>query len=121
MEGVPSKHSMLTAYNALAERCWSDPAARERLTAKPREALAVYGWEVPESIDVTIEFVDLEPGSRRLNADEIANVWRRGMETGELRVKVATEPPEIDSGELSLDELEQISAGAYNTPSVYPP
>jgi hypothetical protein len=120
LEAVPSKHSMLTAYNALAVRSWEDPTARERFARLPREALAVYGWEAPESTDVTIEFVDLDPDSRHLTADEVVNVWRRGMETGELRIKIAKEPPPTETAELSDSELGAISAGAYTAPSIYP-
>ena len=121
MEEVPSKHSMLTAYNALAVRCWEDPAARARFVDAPREALAVYGWEVPESTAVTIELVDAEGDVRQLSADEIVNVWRRGMETGELRIKIAAEPPEVEPGELSEEELDRVTGGAYTGPSNYPP
>jgi hypothetical protein len=120
LEEVPSKHSMLTAYNALAERCWNEPGARERFADAAREALAVYGWEVPSEVEVSIEFVELDPGSRRLTADEVANVWRRGVETGDLRIKIATEPPAIESAELSPVELEAVSAGAYSPPAIYP-
>lgn len=120
MEVVPSKHSMLTAYNALAERCWNEPAARERIAAEPRDALAVYGWEIPEGTDVTIEFVEVDPESRRLRADEVANVWRRGIETGELRIKIAAAPPDVEADELTADELERVSAGSYDSPPIYP-
>ena len=119
MTEVLSSHSMLTAYTALANRCWEDPGARTRLASAPRDALAAYGWEVPEGTRVEIEFVD-QAGSRQLDADQIVAVWRRGIETGELRIKIADEPPEVESAELGEAELSGVSAGAYTPPSIYP-
>lgn len=108
MAEVPSAHSMLTAYGALAVRCWEDPAARQRFAGAPREALEAYGWEVPDRARVSIEFVELEPGAPRLGPDQIVTVWRRQMDAGELRIKIAAEPPGGEPG----DRL---------APTTYPP
>ena len=121
MSDVMSGHSMLTAYNALAVRCWEDPSARRRLGESPREALAAYGWEVPETTRVRIEFVELDSGSDGVGPEQIVSHWRRGLDAGELVIKIATEPPHVESAELDEDELSGISAGAYTPPSMYPP
>jgi hypothetical protein len=43
------------------------------------------------------------------------------METGQLRIRIAADPPDLTPGELSVDELESVSGGAYTPPSIYPP
>jgi hypothetical protein len=112
---------MLTAYNALAVRCWEDPGARRRFAESPRDALAAYGWEVPPETRVTIEFVPPDADSRPVGPDQIVAHWRRGLEAGELRIKIAAEPPDVESAELDESELAGVSAGAYAAPSTYPP
>ena len=110
MTEVVSSHSMLTAYNALAVRCWEDPDARRRFSESPREALAAYGWEVSPEISVRIEFV-APVGSRQLSPEQIVAHWRHALETGELMIKIAAEPPQVESA---------VSGAAYTPPSVYP-
>jgi hypothetical protein len=105
---VISGHSMLTAYNALAVRCWEDPGARRRLAEAPRDALAAYGWEVPPGTRVTIEFVDAGRDARSLGPEQIVAHWRHGLESGDLRIKIAAEPPAA------------VSAGASTAPGSYP-
>jgi hypothetical protein len=112
---------MLTAYNALAVRCWEDPSARRRLAEAPRDALAAYGWEVPAGTRVRIEFVATGPESRQVGPDQIVAHWRHGLETGDLVIKIAADPPDVEASELDEDELAGVSAGAYNTPAMYPP
>jgi hypothetical protein len=111
---------MLTAYNALAVRCWEDPGARRRFADSPRDALAAYGWEVPPETRVSIEFVASDADTRPIGPEQIVAHWRRGLESGELRIKIAAEPPEVAAAELDEGELASISAGAYSTPSLYP-
>jgi hypothetical protein len=120
VEEVISGHSMLTAYNALAMRCWEDPDACRRFSELPREALAAYGWEVPEETAVRIEFVELGPEAQQVGPDQIVAHWRHGLETGELVIKIAAEPPPVESAELGEDELTAVSAGAYSPLSSYP-
>ena len=108
MAEVISGHSMLTAYNALAVRCWEDSSARRRLAEAPRDALAAYGWEVPPDTRVTIEFVETGPDTRSIGPERIVAHWRHGLESGDLRIKIAAEPPEV------------VSAGAYSAPTFYP-
>jgi hypothetical protein len=117
---VTSGHSMLTAYNALAVRCWEDPAAAQRFSESPREALAAYGWEIPEDTEVRIEFVDLGPGSNRLEPEQIVAHWRRGLDAGRLVIRIASDPPPVRNAELAEDELADVAAGAYTAPSFYP-
>lgn len=107
MTDVVSSHSMLTAYNALAMRSWEDPSVRERLTSAPRDALAAYGWEIPEDTRVRIEFVDAGPDARQLGPEQIVQHWRHGLEAGELVIRIADEPA-------------RVSAGAHTPPSIYP-
>lgn len=97
MADVLSSHSMLTAYNALAVRSREDPSARRRFAEAPRDALAAYGWELPEGTRVKIEYVEPAPGSRLLDPDQIVAVWRRGIDAGELTIRIADEPPEVDA------------------------
>jgi hypothetical protein len=111
---------MLTAYNALAVRCWEDPGARRKFAESPRDALAAYGWEVGPETRVTIEFVALDADARPIGPDQIVAHWRRGLELGDLRIKIAEEPPEVEAGELDEGELTSVSAGAYNVPAMYP-
>ena len=118
MSEVISSHSMLTAYDALAVRCWEDPDARRRIAENPREALAVYGWEVDPEVRVRIEFVELGD-SRHLGPEQIVAHWRHELETGELAIKIAADPPAVDSAELGEEELSGVSAGSY-APSIYP-
>ena len=120
MAEVESSHSMLTAYNALAVRCWEEPGARELIANAPREALAAYGWEVPAGTRVEIVFVDSGPDAPQLDPEQIVAVWRRGTETGELVIKIAAEPPPVEAAELGEDELSGVSGGAYDAPSIYP-
>jgi hypothetical protein len=99
---------MLSAYNALAERCWEDPGARQRLIDAPRDALAAYGWELPGETSVRIEFVEPGRDSKQLAPEQIVEVWRRGIEAGELTIKIAEEAP---AG---------VPAGGRPPPSTYP-
>jgi hypothetical protein len=110
---------MLTAYNALAVRCWEDPSARRRLSESPRDALAAYGWEVGPETRVRIEFVEQER-SQPVGPEQIVSHWRRGLEAGDLVIKIAAQPPELEPAELDESELAGVSAGAYNTPAMYP-
>ena len=120
MSEVFSSHSMLSAYNALAVRCWEDPGVRRRLTESPHDALAAYGWEVPEGTRVRIEFVELGPDSQRLGPEQIVVHWRHGLEAGDLVIRIAAEPPAVESAELGEDDLSRVSAGAVTAPSFYP-
>lgn len=108
MADVFSSHSMLSAYDALAARCWEDPGARRRVIDAPRDALAAYGWELPGETSVRIEFVEPDRDARQLAPEQIVEVWRRGIEAGELTIRIADEPP---AG---------VSAGGRSAPSIYP-
>ncbi len=84
---------MLSAYDALAARCWEDPAVRRRFIDAPRDALDAYGWELPDETSVRIEFVAPGGDSKQLAPEQIVEVWRRGIEAGELTIKIAEEAP----------------------------
>jgi hypothetical protein len=99
---------MLSAYDALAARCWEDQSARQRVIDAPRDALAAYGWELPGETSVTIEFVEPGQDAKQLAPEQIVAVWRRGIEAGELTIKIADESP---AG---------VSAGGRSGPSIYP-
>ena len=101
MSEVFSSHSMLSAYNALAVRSWEDPSIRGRLTESPRDALAAYGWELPEDTRVRIEFVEPAPDSPQLGPEQIVAHWRHGIEAGDLLIRIAAEPPDVESAELA--------------------
>lgn len=120
MSEVFSSHTMLSAYNALAVRCWEDPSVRRRLIESPRDALAAYGWELPEGTRVRIELVEPGPDAQQLGPEQIVAHWRHGIEAGDLVIRIAAEPPDVEPAELGEDELSRVSAGAYGGPSLYP-
>jgi hypothetical protein len=105
---VFSSHSMLSAYDALAARCWEDPAVRRRLIDAPRDALAAYGWDLPGETSVRIEIVAPGGDSKQLAPEQIVEVWRRGIEAGELTIKIVEEAP---AG---------VPAGGRPPPTTYP-
>lgn len=98
--------SFVGGYTKILANAWSDDAYRQRLMDGPKAALAENGLDVPE--DATVTVVNSVAGDASL--DEQVELWEAGEESGNYRLYVPTEP-QVDTSELSEDELAAVAGG----------
>jgi len=96
----------VSGYTKILTNAWSDDSFRDRLASEPREALAENGLNVPAG--AKIEIVSNVAGDQSLE-DQVA-LWEQGAGSGEFRLYVPEEP-QVDTSELSENELEAVAGG----------
>jgi hypothetical protein len=95
----------LRNYVRLLAAVWADDAVAHQLQANPRKALGEYLIAVPDDATIDVKTTDGDP-----DADEQARLWDQAETTGTYTLLIPS-APEIETRELTDDELQTISAG----------
>ena len=116
------KEAFIDAYTKALITSWSSEEYAAKLESDPRAAFAEAGLELPA--DATIEVVrnlgerttpDGDPSeasteSQGGSLDLQVNLYEKGLETGHYEFHMP-ETPQVDTSELSLDELADVAGG----------
>ena len=100
-----SRTAFVRGYTKVLTNAWSDEAFMKRLTSKPTETLAEYGLDAGKA---SVEVVTAMAGAASL--DDQISLWESGLASGQVKLYVPT-IPQIDTKELSDDQLESVSGG----------
>ncbi|NCU86361.1 MAG: hypothetical protein EBV58_00965 [Actinobacteria bacterium] len=100
-----SRTAFVRGYTKVLTNAWSDEAFMKRLTSKPTETLAEYGLDAGKA---SVEVVTAMAGAASL--DDQISLWESGLASGQVKLYVPT-IPQIDTKELSEDQLESVSGG----------
>lgn len=102
----------VSAFTRLLTRAWSDDAFAAKLDTNPKEAVAEAGLTVPDHAQVVIvrDFVGEYSDDQAARIDAQIALWETGTTTGRYELHVPR-TPQIDTAELSEDELEGVAGG----------
>ncbi len=102
----------VSAFTRLLTRAWSDEAYAAKLESHPTEAAAESGLTVPAGSEVVVvrDFEGEYSDDKTEKIDAQVALWQSGASTGRYELHVPR-TPQIDTAELSEDELESVAGG----------
>jgi hypothetical protein len=97
------------AYTRVLSSAWSDEDYAHRLTSNPADALREQGLEVPAGANVVVSrHIPSNVGEPSIDTAIIR--WEEGETTGTYVLSVPEEP-QLNTTELSEEELASVAAG----------
>ncbi len=110
------KNEFIDAYTKALLASWSSDEYAERLDSDPRAALAEVGLQLPA--DAKIEIVRGTTGAASQEGEEgrldkQVALYEAGLESGTFEFHMPA-TPQIDTSELDVDELSEVSGGGIN-------
>jgi hypothetical protein len=114
MDQSAQSNTMMSGYMEATLRSWNDAEYKRRLADDPAAALAEVGWNVPAGTAVEVSFFDPGElaGSEQKSADELTTGWASSIAQGNLSLSISDRhPDELETTEVSEDELANVSAG----------
>lgn len=111
---IAQRRKFIDAYSKMLLTSWGDDAYRARLEAAPAAALAEAGLEIPAgaTVEIVRHSASLvgEDGKITGDIDAQVDLYEQGHETGNFVFHVP-DTPELDTGELDPDDLNNVAAG----------
>ncbi len=110
------KNEFIDAYTKALLASWSSDEYAARLDSDPRAALAEVGLELPA--DATIEIVRGTTAAgaadgQEARLDKQVGLYEAGLTSGTFEFHIPA-TPQIDTSELDVDELSEVSGGSIN-------
>ncbi|HEU0104073.1 MAG TPA: hypothetical protein VFR07_17295 [Mycobacteriales bacterium] len=112
------KTEFVDSYTQALVKSWSDEAFTQRLETEPRAAFSEVGLMIPAQARVAVvRHIPDEPaqaatedGEGTGHLDRQIALWQVGLDTGYYEVYMP-DTPQIDTGDLNLDELADVAGG----------
>jgi hypothetical protein len=106
----------VNSYTRALITAWSSEEFANKLASNPRQALAEAGLELPANAEIALVRSvpnDTQDGS----LDKQIELYERGLATGRFEFHIP-EAPQIDLAELSESDLDGVTGGDANAPSI---
>ncbi|NKE61451.1 hypothetical protein FXN61_33700 [Lentzea sp. PSKA42] len=102
-----AKATFISAYTRVLSQAWSSDEFTERLAREPRVVLGENGLDTPA--DAEVEIIRSRDADPDLEAQ--ITLWGNGFSSGRY-VLYVPDMPQIDTRELSEEDLDAVAGGA---------